>query len=70
MDIKKSTQDLEYWKNITHNYISKTQFDTYKQECIERGWNSAEEIPNSFFEDAGYTIEDDISDRAENRSAR
>ena len=36
MDIKKSTQDLEYWKNITHNYISKTQFDTYKQENLEK----------------------------------
>lgn len=40
--------------------FKKEVFDTYKQQCIEKGWNSAEEIPNSFFEEAGYTIEDDI----------
>jgi len=36
-------------------------FNTYKQQCILKGWNSAEEIPNSFIEQAGYTIENDIA---------
>lgn len=34
-------------------------FKTYQQQCIERGWNSPEEIPNEFIEQAGYTIEGD-----------
>lgn len=34
MDINKSIKDLEYWKNVTHNYISKSQFDIYKQETL------------------------------------
>ena len=32
-------------------------FNTFKRQCIERGWNSSNEIPNSFIEQAGYTIE-------------
>lgn len=34
-------------------------FNTYKQECIAKGWNSAQEIPNSFIQQAGYTIDND-----------
>lgn len=34
MDINKSIKDLEYWKSITHNYISKSQFDVYKKETL------------------------------------
>lgn len=36
-------------------------FSNYQEQCIQKGWNSAEEIPNSFFEEAGYTIEGDIA---------
>lgn len=36
-------------------------FNTYKQQCISRGWNSASEIPNEFIEQAGYTIENGIA---------
>ena len=36
-------------------------FNTYKQQCIAKGWNTAEEIPNSFIEEIGYTIEDGIA---------
>lgn len=32
-------------------------FNTYKQQCISKGWNSAEEIPDEFIKQAGYTIE-------------
>lgn len=34
MDIIKSIKDLEYWKDITHDYISKSQFNTYKQKTL------------------------------------
>lgn len=34
MDITKSIKDLEYWKTITHNYISKSQFNIYKQDTL------------------------------------
>lgn len=34
MDIMKSVKDLEYWKDITHNYISKSQFDIYKKKTL------------------------------------
>ncbi len=34
MDIIKSVKDLEYWKDITHDYISKSQFNTYKQKTL------------------------------------
>lgn len=34
MDIIKSVKDLEYWKDITHNYISKSQFNIYKQRTL------------------------------------
>lgn len=34
IDMNKSIKDLEYWKNITHNYISKKQFEIYKQETL------------------------------------
>ena len=36
-------------------------FNTYKQQCIAKGWNSAEEIPNEFLKEAGYTIENDMA---------
>lgn len=36
-------------------------FKTYRQQCINSGWNSAEEIPNSFITDNGYTIEGNIA---------
>ena len=36
-------------------------FNTYKQECINSGWNSSSEIPNSFIENIGYTIENDMA---------
>ena len=36
-------------------------FNTYKQQCIAKGWNSANEIPNEFIEQAGYTVENDIA---------
>ena len=36
-------------------------FNSYKQQCIAKGWNTAEEIPNSFIEEIGYTIEDGIA---------
>lgn len=36
-------------------------FNTYKQQCISLGWNSAEKIPNSFIEQAGFTIKDDTA---------
>ena len=36
-------------------------FNTYKQQCISRGWSSPEKIPNSFIEENGYTIEGDIA---------
>ncbi len=37
--------------------LKKQIFDRFKQQCIERGWNSAGEIPNELIEQAGYTIE-------------
>ena len=36
-------------------------FNNYKQQCIEKGWNTAEEIPNEFIEQRGYIIENDIA---------
>ena len=36
-------------------------FNTYKQQCISKGWNSASEIPNEFIEQAGFTIENEIA---------
>lgn len=36
-------------------------FEAHKQECISKGWNSAEEVPNSIIEKYGYTIENDIA---------
>lgn len=35
-------------------------FNTYQQQCIEMGWNSAAEIPNEFIQSNGYTIENDM----------
>lgn len=32
-------------------------FNKYKKQCIAKGWNSAEEIPNEYLEQVGYTIE-------------
>lgn len=40
MDMNKSIKDLEYWKKITHNYISKAQFDTYKHETLGKRFKS------------------------------
>lgn len=39
--------------------LKEERFNTYKQQCIAKGWNSASEIPNEFIEQAGYTIEND-----------
>lgn len=36
-------------------------FEENKQQCIETGWNSAEEIPNEAIESLGFTIENDIA---------
>lgn len=36
-------------------------FKAYREQCIARGWNSAEEIPDSFIESAGYTIKDGMA---------
>lgn len=40
MDMHKSLKDLEYWKSITHNYISKEQFNIYKHETLEKRFKS------------------------------
>lgn len=36
-------------------------FKTYQTQCIANGWSSASEIPNSFIESAGFTIENDMA---------
>lgn len=36
-------------------------FEANKEQCIKRGWNTAEEIPNSIIEENGYTIENDMA---------
>lgn len=36
-------------------------FNAYKQQCIARGWNSAEQIPDSFIEESGYTIQNGMA---------
>ena len=41
--------------------LKQTIFDEFTSECILNGWNSAEDIPNSFIEETGYTIEGDIA---------
>ena len=50
----------ERWESSV-NELKEEIFTTYKQQCIERGWNSSTEIPNEFIEQAGYTIENDIA---------
>ena len=47
---------LEDWKISD---LKDEIFTQYKQQCINNGWNSAEEIPNEFLQSAGYTIEGD-----------
>lgn len=39
--------------------LKETLFEEYGSQFIQAGWNSAEEIPNSFIEQMGYTIEGD-----------
>ena len=36
-------------------------FKTYQAQCIANGWSTAAEIPNTFIESAGFTIENDIA---------
>lgn len=36
-------------------------YKTYKEQCIKKGWDTADKIPNSFIEESGYTIENDIA---------
>lgn len=47
-------EKAENWKL---SELKEEIFNTYKQQCISRGWNSAEEIPDEFIKQAGYTIE-------------
>lgn len=49
-------EKLEDWKISD---LKDEIFTQYKQQCINNGWNSAEEIPNEFLQKAGYTIEGD-----------
>lgn len=51
-------ENAEEWKL---SELKAEIFNTYEQQCIAKGWNSAEEIPNSFIGEAGYTIENDIA---------
>lgn len=36
-------------------------FNTYRQQCLDNGWDSADKITNEFVEQKGYTIENDIA---------
>lgn len=36
-------------------------FNTYEQQCIANGWNSASDIPNELITQMGYTIENGIA---------
>lgn len=52
-----------YGERIEYNLneLKSEFFNSFKQQCIANGWNSAEEIPNSVFESSGFTIENDIA---------
>ena len=50
------------WGECTESSLTEVKteiFNTYKQQCIAKGWKSASEIPNSFIEQIGFTIEND-----------
>ncbi|MBR1540863.1 MAG: hypothetical protein IJ629_06965 [Clostridia bacterium] len=48
-------ENLEYDVNDFKQEI----FEEFEEQCRARGWNSPSEIPNSFIEDAGFTISGD-----------
>lgn len=51
-------EKAEDWKlSELKDYV----FNNYRQQCINRGWNTAQEVPNSFIEESGYTIENDTA---------
>ena len=48
----------EEWKV---SELKDTIFKKYEAQCKNNGWNSAEEIPDSYLKELGYTIENDTA---------
>lgn len=48
-------------ENLEYDLLSFKQelFDLYTEQCLQRGWNSAFDIPDSFIESAGYIVNED-----------
>lgn len=50
----------EKFEIATVEELKEEIFNSYEEECIEKGWNTASKIPNEFIEEAGYIIENDM----------
>lgn len=48
----------EEWKV---SELKDTIFTKYEAQCKNNGWNSAEEIPDSYLKELGYTVENDTA---------